>query len=251
MPPKSVTFFFAKILFVKGAGTPPTDKIRKVVFKHLPKDGNELSGMADMLSFHPAHGQLPQTPSLAPTALIPFCSFASDLTVTGKNIPGFNFPVCNSFKPVILDGNLCHQFDKSLIPVDIKSGKENGLMFMVDLNSERSLDIVEEDSSAYSFDTLRLGKENGGSGTRTLAKVHISTLAPFYGEGPGDYAISSVKKMTGTENFIAMPDSEKQCQIEDFVECKNRNFFTQGKILCGNCIPWILQRVHGEIEVRG
>ena len=37
VPPKSVTFFLAKILSVKGGGTPLTDKIRKVVFEVLPK----------------------------------------------------------------------------------------------------------------------------------------------------------------------------------------------------------------------
>ena len=37
VPPKSVTFFLAKILSVKGGGgTPLTDKIRKVVFEVLP-----------------------------------------------------------------------------------------------------------------------------------------------------------------------------------------------------------------------
>ena len=38
VPPKSVTFFLAKILSVKGGGgTPLTDKIRKLVFEVLPK----------------------------------------------------------------------------------------------------------------------------------------------------------------------------------------------------------------------
>ena len=37
VPPKSVTFFLAKILSVKGGGTPLTDKIRKVVFEVFPK----------------------------------------------------------------------------------------------------------------------------------------------------------------------------------------------------------------------
>ena len=37
VPPKSVTFFLAKILSVKGGGgTPLTDKIRKVVFDPFP-----------------------------------------------------------------------------------------------------------------------------------------------------------------------------------------------------------------------
>ena len=42
VPPKSVTFFLAKILSVKGGGTPLTDKIRKVVFEVLPNDSTHI-----------------------------------------------------------------------------------------------------------------------------------------------------------------------------------------------------------------
>ena len=128
----------------------------------------------------------------------------------------------------------------------MKAGKENGLMFMVDTNSERSFEIVDDEEKSLTYQTLRLGEgvENG------LAQIHINTLASFYGEGPGDYAISSLKKMTGTKNFLALPDNEKGCQIEDFVECKRRNYFTTGKLICGDCLPWILQRVHGNTKVR-
>ena len=128
----------------------------------------------------------------------------------------------------------------------MKTGKENGLMFMVDTNSARSLEVVDDEEKSLTYKTLRLGEvvETG------LAQIHINTLAPFYGEGPGDYAISSLKKMTGTKKFLALPNDEKNCQIEDFVRCKNRNYFTTGKLICGDCIPWILQRVHGNIKVR-
>ena len=164
-------------------------------------------------------------------------------------MPPFTFPVCNSFKPVILDGRICQQFDSSRIKMDMKSGKENGLMFIVDTNGDRSLDVAEEVENSFTDDTLSFDVETQDLSTSGAAEIHINTLAPFYGDGPGDYVISSLKKMTGTKNFLALPDNEKRCQIEDFVECKNRNFFAQGKLLCGNCIPWILQMALNDIEV--
>ena len=208
---------------------------------------DELSGEIDMrfLSFHPAHGQILASSSLAPSALIPFCSFASNLSVTGRKIPGFNFPICNSFKPVILDGRVCHQFDNSRISMEMKAGKEKGLMFVVDSNIEKALEIVDDEANSLTYKTLSLGK--GMKGARQHAQIHINTLAPFYGEDPGDYAISSLKKMTGTQNFLALSNSE--CQNEDFVRCKNRNFFDHGKLLCGNCIPWVLQNMQDKIKV--
>ena len=46
VPPKSVTFFLAKILSVKGGGgTPLTDKIRKVVFEGLPYGLSEFDSL--------------------------------------------------------------------------------------------------------------------------------------------------------------------------------------------------------------
>ena len=93
-------------------------------------------------------------------------------------------------------------------------------------------------------------EENDGSSTSGYAQIYINAIAPFYGEGPGDYAISSLKKMTGTQKFLALSNAEKGCQIEDFVECKNRNFFNQGRRLCGNCIPWALQNIQNNIKVK-
>ena len=135
----------------------------------------------------------------------------------------------------------------------------------IDIYYRLSLDIVEKVPISVSDDTLSLDVETEDFGsssftgcnsnlapldTNGLAEIYINTLAPFYGEGPADYVISSLKKMTGTRNFLALSDSKKGCQIEDFVECKNRNFFTQGKLLCGNCVPWILQREGNDIKVR-
>ena len=122
-------------------------------------------------------------------------------------------------------------------------------MFIVDTNGDRSLDVAEEVENSFTDDTLSFDVETQDLSTSGVAEIHINTLAPFYGDGPGDYVISSLKKMTGTKNFLALPDNEKRCQIEDFVECKNRNFFAEGKHLCGNCIPWILQMALNDIEV--
>ena len=217
------------------------------VFFNTSVVADEFPDETDMrsLSSHPAHGQFPKISSLTPSALIPFCSFATNLSITGTEIPGIDFPICNSFKPVILDGRVCHQFDNSRISMEMKAGKEKGLMFVVDSNIEKALEIVDDEANSLTYKTLSLGK--GMKGARQHAQIHINTLAPFYGEDPGDYAISSLKKMTGTQNFLALSNSE--CQNEDFVRCKNRNFFDHGKLLCGNCIPWVLQNMQDKIKV--
>ena len=52
---------------------------------------------AQSLINHPVHILDPETDSLSPSAFIPFCDFAGDMTKLGRKIPQFALPVCTSF----------------------------------------------------------------------------------------------------------------------------------------------------------
>ena len=47
------------------------------------------------------------------------------------------------------------------------------------------------------------------------ATIHLSTLDRFVDTKPGSYAMTSMKKMTGTSSFLDLPENIKDCQIED------------------------------------
>ena len=83
------------------------------------------------------------------------------MTILGQESKNFNLPVCKKFTPTIHRGQLCYQLDLNKIyeSIDVKSGKENGVTFVLDYNEERM---------AQSF------KEVKDSSTEVLSKMHSS-----------------------------------------------------------------------------
>ena len=51
--------------------------------------------------------------------------------------------------------------------------------------------------------------------------------------------MTSLKKLTGTDTFLGLPDDVKDCQVGDQKECENNKFIEKAKEQCG-CIPWSL-----------
>ena len=45
------------------------------------------------------------------TAMIPFCEFGGNMSVMGVKIDQFDVPVCNSFRPKIVQDQLCYTVD--------------------------------------------------------------------------------------------------------------------------------------------
>ena len=69
------------------------------------------------------------------------------------------------------------------------------------------------------------------------AKIHLNTLASFTGYRAGSYAISGLKKMTGTDTFLELPDAAKKCKTETFEECHAVRYIGEVQNQCG-CVPW-------------
>lgn len=160
----------------------------------------------------------------------------------GESMANFTFPVCSQFKPTILDGQLCFQLDLASVlegKLDTRAGKENGLMVIVDINEERSVQVDVNKRERSDDRSLNLAVIQ--SDRSKYAKIYIHTLAQFAGHGPGSYAITALKKMTGTTQFLQMTDDKKHCQSEVFEECKNQRYLEEGRTECGGCVPWGLE----------
>ena len=89
------------------------------------------------MSNHPVHIGYGQNSS--PSAFIPFCSFAGNISVMGENNPNFGTPVCNKFRAIVLEGRLCYQVDVNEFKDEVDSEKlrTHGLVFMMDYNEDR------------------------------------------------------------------------------------------------------------------
>ena len=174
------------------------------------------------LSLHPVHLVPDNEGELPPSALVPFCSYQSDNDVLGqRNIGLNNLTVCDKFEPTIHEGHLCYSLDigKS-VKRSSKAGKINGLRVLLDPNPFR----------------LNVTTEKKADGQRQEIKVYVHTLAQCTAFGPGEYAMTALKRMKGTKSFKQLPDSQKNCQVHNREECETKRFLEEVRSNC-NCIP--------------
>ena len=68
------------------------------------------------------------------------------------------------------------------------------------------------------------------------ARIRILTSHWHEDSRPGKYAMKNLKVMAATENFLAMPDDVKGCQIGTMEDCKSRQYVQEVEKTCG-CSP--------------
>ena len=164
------------------------------------------------------------------SAFIPFCAYKTDLNFSRKSLHlnGTNFPLCSSFLPTVLEGQLCYKIQLNQTS---GRGKGNELMLLMDYNEDRSLPVSFEKSndvkSFFNFGTLL------GNVREVAGKVHINTLSSFNHFGGGALIMTDVKRMTATDDFLKMSLKDKKCEEEFFEDCRTRKLLEK----C-NCVPW-------------
>ena len=142
------------------------------------------------------------------------------------SIPEFNQTVCNKFELTILEGQLCYSLDVAKLDKrPTREGKTNGLFLLLDPRPFQG-----------SSDDRNNGAEND---KQQPFKVYIHTLSQYTAYGPGTYAMTALKRMSGTKSFEQLPDKQKECRVHNREECQTQHFLEKIKKNCG-CIPWAL-----------
>ena len=174
---------------------------------------------------------------LTPAALIPFCAYDGDMNITGQYIPGLDFPICNKFKPTILDGQLCYAIDmKDVLKEKVtRPGRGFGLMLAIEEKAKKSK--VGSHNFVTSLQQGRLYTKIDIS--EFSSSIHLNNLVKYTDSRAGLYKMSVLKKMTGTEGFLGLADATKGCHIEDQAECERRKYVDEVQTSCG-CLPWSL-----------
>ena len=176
---------------------------------------------------HPPHLQ---EESMTGSSFIPFCAYKTNMTISEPKVwfPNISFPICTSFKPTMLEGQLCY---KVQLNATSGQGKKNELLLLLDYQDELSLQVSskqeeeQKDKRMENMDTV-------GSLNTEAAKVHIDTLSPFIGFGGGIYQMTVVKRMTAKEDFLDMPLKERNCVVEPYENCRTRKLLEECK-----CVP--------------
>ena len=80
---------------------------------------------------------------LSPTALIPFCEFGEDgnFSRMGIEIDQFDVPVCNSFRPKIIEDQLCYTVNPNEFKEKIDLRGELSLSLFINYNEDREMDF--------------------------------------------------------------------------------------------------------------
>ena len=164
------------------------------------------------------------------SAFIPFCAFKSDPAIPDNPrwIQGLSFPICSSFQPTILEGQLCY---KMQLNGTSGVGKKNQLMLLIDYNEHLSMHpSLNRSEPVLNPTSLNMEKKGEEEGTR--AKVQVNTLSPIIGFGGGSFVLTNVKRMTASDDFLKMSLDERGCEVELYEDCRTQNLIQE----CG-CVP--------------
>ena len=180
---------------------------------------------------HPPHFMEGSTAS----AFIPFCAFEGQLIIIEPlvRLPNLTYPICKSFTPTFLDGQLCYKLKMNRTT----KGSENreGLLLILDLNEDLTVKVDSPNNTTSQNNSIEFSSNLMTDANKNSGKIHINTLSSFKAFGSGSYRMTSVKKLKGTSDFFSMPYGDRKCNLEDYEECRRRSLF--GKC---QCVPWEL-----------
>ena len=174
-----------------------------------------------------------QLKSTLSSSFIPYCAYQTNLNFskTKLTVPGLTFPLCSSFLPTILEGQLCY---KLTLNETSGGGKRNALMFLLDYNNDLWLSTasVKGGTKKSSKEILNLGTSVESIQAES-AKMQINTISPYIGFGGGLYKMTDVKRMTAKKEFLNMPMKDRQCKVDCYEDCGTKKLLKE----C-NCSPW-------------
>ena len=138
----------------------------------------------------------------------------------GQTRHDFPFPVCSQFQPTVLDGELCYSMKADALKEGkSQPGKPNSLLLILDtgISKEEEYELTTENHPGMYIDSLNLDTEPT---SKNPIKINIGTLASFSDHRVGSYSLQSLKKITGTESYMAR--SHQKCQLEAFETCHTK-----------------------------
>ena len=180
---------------------------------------------------------------LTQAALVPFCAYQTNMSLLGQTRHDLPFTTCNHFKPTILGGQLCHSLKLNFSTThESNVGRKFGVLLMIDegtmLRKRKEYkvnSINHKEGTSLNLDHLRPDKSS--------TRIYLNLLAPgqdrYTDYTAGSYALSSLKKMTGTESFLGLSEDRRGCSMNSYEDCKARRYIREVLKQCG-CVPWAL-----------
>ena len=103
-------------------------------------------------------------------------------------------------------------------------------MILLDYNEDRSFQTASNLNKGAKSSNETLDFDNIQT---SLAKIQVNTLSSNVSFGLGRFLMSDVKRMTAKDEFLEMPLTDRNCEVELYEDCRTR------KLLEGcRCVPW-------------
>ena len=155
-------------------------------------------------------------------SFVPFCAFKDKLSP------------CSNFNSVLIDGKLCHTIGINVSAPE--PGPKNGLLLVLDPMMSTALNLDIKKGEVISSEDERLLRK--GPQLKNMAELHLATLSPYTSSKNGTHILNSLKRVTGSESFLAQNEEKKDCGNEEFEVCQSRRYLVAVQQQCG-CIPWL------------
>ena len=157
------------------------------------------------------------------------------MNLLGKEKEGINFTFCNQFRPTLLDSQLCYSLNlSSIVREKTVTGKRAGLVFLLDVGGKTNDETHVDQSKIENA----LDLESSGTDTSS-ATIYLNTMSSYIDYRAGSYAMTALKKMTGTESFLKQTTEERKCMIQTLERCQATSYIDSVQKKC-DCVPWAL-----------
>ena len=141
-------------------------------------------------------------------------------------------PVCSNFSTVLINGKLCHTVRMNTSAPE--SGAKNGFLLLLDPMISTPMNLEVKDEEVKNRNSVL----NEGFQLKNLAELHLATLSPYTSGKNGTHILSALKRVTGSDSFLAQSEERKDCGNEEFEVCQSRKYLVAVEQQCG-CVPWL------------
>ena len=170
----------------------------------------------------------------AVSAFIPFCAFEGQLRISESfsRLPNLTYPICQSFVPTSLDGQLCYKLQVNRTT----KGSENreGLVLILDMNEDRSLAVDSSNNTMRKDDPVDFSMNLKTNPNQNSATIHIKTLSSFKGFGSGSYRMTSVKKLREQKTSYPCPELIENAALKILKIAEGKPCLKSASVSCGN-----------------
>ena len=123
---------------------------------------------------HPVH-LYDREGNISPSSFIPFCAFGEDMHNMGREVEGFQDPVCDSFYPKVRNDQLCYEVDlkKFKNRTNMEEQLKSGLVLILDCNEERQSENYDPNRVKGKEDKFRNENKNE-------IHIHLDTISNIF-----------------------------------------------------------------------